>query len=114
MSSASTLEAQIAALVQHLEEAKEAERRENERKEAEAAAKRACLDEEHRMWEEGEAQAAREQHDAEEHHVEQERQEEVRWCELHQETSLLLSQSCLGVKARSQRWHRSCRDATLA
>ena len=54
MSSASALEAQIAALVQRLEETKEAERK--ERKEAEAAAERARLEEECRLWEEEMAQ----------------------------------------------------------
>ena len=55
MSSASTLEAQIAALVQRLEETKEAEWLENECKEVEAAAERARLEEERRMREEAEA-----------------------------------------------------------
>ena len=57
MSSASVLEAQIAALVQRFEEMKEAERWENEHKEAEckeaeAVAERAHLEEERRVQEE--------------------------------------------------------------
>ena len=88
MSSTSVLEAQIAALVQRLEETKEAEQWENECKEVEAAAKRAHLEEECRMREEQEAQAAREQCNAEERRLEQERQEEAQWRESCQETSL--------------------------
>ena len=60
MSSASAQEAQIAALIQCLEEAKEAECWENEhkeaeRKEVEAATERARLEEERRVQEEREA-----------------------------------------------------------
>ena len=82
MSSASALEAQIAALVQRLEEVKEAERWENKRKEVEckeveAAAERAHLEEERRVQEEWEVRAAQERRAAEERGLERERQEEV-------------------------------------
>ena len=81
MSTTSTLEEQIAALVRRLEEVKEAKRleeagKEVECKEVEAVAERACLEVQHRLWEEAEAWAEHERCDAEEHRVEQERQEE--------------------------------------
>ena len=63
-----------------------------ERKEAEAAAERACQEEQRRLQEEAEVQGERERRDEEEHCVKQERQEreeeEARHCQLRQETSL--------------------------
>ena len=93
MSSTSTLENQIAALIRKLKEAKEAKkleeaRREAEHKEAEAAAERARLEEQHRLQEEAEAWAERERRDVEERRVEQEKQEEARHRQSCQETSM--------------------------
>ena len=81
----SLLEQQIAALLRQLEETKEAERLEAERKEAEAAAEKARVEEEERRLQ---AEAKRMRHIAEQERREREQEEEVRRRRPCEESSL--------------------------
>ena len=94
MTTTTALEQQIAALLHQLEETKEAEKQEEARREAEAAAEKAREEEQHRLQAEAEAECAR--HDAEECRIEQEwrkREEEeeaARQCRSCKESALTL------------------------
>ena len=74
MTTTTTLEQQIAALLRQLEETKEAERLEAAREEAEAMAEKACEEEEQRRLQ-AEAEAEHARCDTEECRIEQERRE---------------------------------------
>ena len=85
----SLLEQQITALLCQLEETKEAERLEAARKEAEAAAEKAHVEEEQRRLQaEVEAEAERVRHVTEQERHEREQEEEARQCRPHEESSL--------------------------
>ena len=81
----SLLEQQIAALLRQLKETKEAERLEAVWKEAEAAAEKACVEEEQRRLQ---AEAERTRRVAEQKRREREQEEEVRQCRPREELSL--------------------------
>ena len=84
------LEQQIVALLRQLEETKEAERLEAARKEAEAAAEKACVEEEEQRLQ-AEAEHARrvtEQHCVEQERREKEEVEAARRCRSREESEL--------------------------